>query len=388
MQPVSTYGAILTQINSMTSSSQLSDKLSQELSNNSQGVDLADNPNRAQVIDLTGTKDQLNSYIQSCTLGTVTTSLYTNSLSNILSIAQTALNAVQSLQGEYTGQASPLPANQTTQEQTDAYNAFQSLGETIDQSLTETTIGLNEQSPSGAYLYAGLRNPTTNPPLTAGGTPAYNLPPVTDLTQLPYLAATNNTPPPNPPGTTIAGYTPPQASLNTIVTSPTLPVYDTDYTTAAPASASYATAGTLAWGTQNVTINQNQTQALNITSNNPAFQNLINGLQAARTACDQAGTYSTSDRDNFMSLAYSSLSKAVSGIEGLQQTNDMSQLAFQSASQTHNNNLTLVTTQLDDDVAVDTTTVTAQLASVQSQLQASYKVTSELLSMSLINYLQ
>jgi flagellin-like hook-associated protein FlgL len=409
MQPVSTYGAILTQINTMNSSSQLVQKLSLELSSNNQGVNLADNSNRAQVIDLTSTKDQLNSYISSCTLGNVTTSLYTNSLTNILSIAKTALSAVQSLQGEYTGQASPVPASQTTQEQTDAYNAFQTLGQTINQSMTETTIGLNEQSPSGSYLYAGLRNPTNNPPKTAGGTPSYNLPPVVDLTKLPYFASTNGTLPgataPSPANpTALASYVPAAGSLDQsyattqaanpgLVDPPatsasgTLPVYDTDYNTGSPVG-NYSTAAKLAWGNQNVTIDQNQTQTLNITSNNAAFQNLVNGLRAAKTACDQAGNYSTADRDSFMSQAYSSLSKAVSGIEGLQQTNGLSQLAFQSASQTHNSNLSLVTTQLDDDVAVNTTTVTAQLASVNSQLQSSYKVTSDLLSMSLINYLK
>ncbi len=388
MQPVSTYGAILNQINTMNNTSQLSQKLSQELSTNSQGFDMADNPNRAQVLDLTGTKDQLNSYISSCTLGGITTSLYTDSLSNLLSIAKTALSAVQGVQGSFTGQASPLPAAQTTEEQTTAYNAFLNMGQTIDQSMAETSIALNEQTPSGAYLYAGQRNPTSKPPLTAGGTPAYNLPPVGDLTQMPYFAATGNTPAPNPAGTTVAGYTAPQAGVDAITTSPALPVYDVDYTTAAPASASYANAGTLAWGTQKVTIDQGQTQTLNITSNDPAFQNLINGLRAAKTASDQAGNYSTSDRDNFVGLAYSSLSKAVTSLENLQQTNGINQLAFQTASNNHNNDLSLVTTQLDNDVAVNTTTVTAQLASVNSQLQASYKVTSDLLNMSLINYLK
>lgn len=403
MQPVSTYGAILTQINTMNATSQLSQKLSTELSTNNQGIDYADNTNRSQVIDLTGTKDQLNTYISSCTLGNVTTSLYTNSLSNILGIAQNALKAVQSLQGSFTGQASPVPAAQTTQEQTDAYNAFQNLGQTISQSMTETTIALNEQSPTNAYLYAGLRNPTNNPPQTAAGTPAYNLPPVADLNQLPYFASTNGVAPgataPSPANpTTVASYTPAAGSpdpaytqvggaVDPIATSPTLPLYDTDYNTGAPVG-NYANASTLAWGTQKVTVNQNQTVNLSISASNPAFQNLVNGLRAAKTAADQAGNYSTSDRDNFLNLAYSSLSKAVTGIENLQQTNGESQLAFQSASQVHTSDLSLITNQLDSDISVNTTTVTAQLASVNNQLQSSYKVTSSLLSMSLLSYLK
>ncbi len=403
MQPVSTYGAILTQINTMNNTSQLSQKLSTELSTNSQGIDMADNSNRSQVIDLTGTKAQINSYISSCTLGGITTSLYTDSLNSIFTIAQNALKSVQGLQGSFTGQASPVPAAQTTQQQTDAYDAFQSLGQTIDQSMTETSIALNEQSPTGAYLYAGQRNPTNNPPLTAAGTPAYNLPPVVPLTQLPYFASTNGTLPgataPSPANpTTVASYTPAAGSPNPayaqvggavdpIAASPTMPLYDTDYNTGAPVG-NYANASTLAWSNQKITINQGQTQTANITAGNPAFQDLVNGLRAAKTACDQAGNYSTSDRDNFLSAAYSSLSKAITGLEGLQQTNGENQLAFQSASNTHASNLSLITNQLSDDIAVNTTTVTAQLASVNNQLQSSYKVTSTLLNMSLLSYLK
>ena len=407
MQPVSTYGAIQTQINTMNATSQLSQKLSTELSTNSQGTDLADNTNRSQVISLTSSKDQINSYISSCNLGSITTSLYTNSLSNILSIAQNALKTVQSMQGSYTGQPSPVPSAQTTQTQADAYSAFQTLGDSINQMMSETTIALNEQSPTGAYLYAGLRNPTSDPPKTAAGKNAYNLPPVVDLTQLPYFASSDGTLPgataPSPANpTTVASYTPAAGSpdpsyattqtanpgaMDPVTTSPNLPLYDTDYNTDAPVG-NYSKASTLAWGTQKVTIDQGQTQTLNITSNNPAFQDLVNGLRAAKTAADQAGNYSTSDRDSFLSQSYSALSKAVLGLEGLQQTNGLSQLAFQSSSQTHSNTLTLVTTQLDTDVAVNTTTVTAQLASVNNQLQSSYKVTSELLNMSLLNYLK
>ncbi len=407
MQPVSTYGAILTQINTMNATSQLSQKLSLQLSTNSQGIDMADNTNRAQVIDLTGTKAQLNSYISSCTLGGITTSLYSNSLSNILGIAQNALKTVQSMQGSYTGQASPVPAAQTSQTQADAYAAFQSMGQSISQMMTETTIGLNEQSPTGAYLYAGLRNPTANPPKTAAGTPAYNLPPVADLTKLPYFASTDGTLPgataPSPANpTSVASFTPAAGSPNPsysatqaanpgavdpVTTSPILPLYDTDYNTGAPVG-NYANASTLAWGNKKVTINQGQTQTLNITASDPAFQNLVNGLRAAKTAADQAGNYSTADRDTFLSESYSSLSKAVLGLEGLQQTNGIHQLAFQSASQTHNDTLSLVTTQLDTDVSVNTTTVTADLASVNNQLQSSYKVTSTLLGMSLLSYLK
>ena len=390
MQPVSTYGALLTQINVMTSTTTTTQKLALQLSSGKIGVDYADNPNRSQVLDLTSTQDQLNSYVRSCTTGDITSSLYTNSLSQILTIAQNALKSVESLKTSYSGLTSLPAATATNQNQIDAYNSFQNLGQTINQAMTETTISLNEQTPSGGYLYGGLRNPTANQPQTAGGTAAYNFPPAVDLTSLPYFLATGNNPAPNPAGTATPwkGYTPPQAGMDAITTTPTLPTYDVDLATAAPASTNYPTAGALAWGTQSVTVDQNQTVGLNISSTNSAFQNLVNGLRAAKTAADQAGNYSTKDRDNYMTMAYSSLSAAVTGIQSLQQQNALTDLTFQTKLQVHDTNLSMIETQINNATVVDTTTVTAELAAVDNQLQASYKATSSLLSMSLMNYLK
>ena len=68
MQPVSTYSSLLAQTNVMTSTSQLSQKLSYELSSGKKAVDLADNPDRQVILDLTLTKNSREAYVKSCAL--------------------------------------------------------------------------------------------------------------------------------------------------------------------------------------------------------------------------------------------------------------------------------------------------------------------------------
>ena len=382
MQAISTYSSLLTQINTMTSTSQLTQKLSYELSSGTKAVDLADNPDRQQVLDLTVSKDKREGYIKSCTLAAVTTSEYSVSLKNLETLATNAMKSVESLRTTYTGISSASGSTATTA--TDALSAFSDLGQTIDQAMTEVTVGLNERTASGAYLYSGLRQPT------GASSPATTLPPVSDLTQLPYFLGSTSSAP-NPAGTTVSGYTPPSNAVDAYTTpasgsNPDLPAYDADFGASRPAASSALVA--MATGTQKVTIDDKESVTLNITSNATAFQDLINGLRAAKTAADQAGTYSTADRDTFMNLAYSSLTKAVDGIRTLENQNSVTDAAVQNKSTQHTDSVNLMTSRLDTLVGVDTTTVTVQLATLNNQLSASYKATASLLNMSLMNYLK
>ncbi len=223
MQALSTYSALLTQNNIMINTSLLTTKLSNELSTGKKAVDLADNPDRLTILDLTTTKNDKDSYVKSCTLGQITTSQYDVSLKHIESIATTALKSVQDLMGSSASLPSPIgsiiPSEQDTLSQYDA------LSQTITQALSDTTISLNEQSSSGgSYLYSGLRNPS--------GVPTYTVPSVRDLNTLPYFSSPSGiapnppdplTPYPTPP-------TPPGAPDPTVTapggTNPGLPVYE------------------------------------------------------------------------------------------------------------------------------------------------------------------
>jgi len=406
MQPVSTYASLMAQTNAMTASSQLSQKLSYELTSGKRAVDLADNPDRQQVLDLSQTKDGREAYVKSITIAQVTSNQYADSLSHVETIITTALKSVQGLLGTTTGQPSFSVANPTDPNVVSTMNQFRDLGNTINQLMTDTAITLNDKSAAGnGYLYAGLRTPAS--------TPTYTLPPVRDLTTLPYFLGDvpevplNATLPAWPPAPAVAVAPPtgPGAvAVDPTVTAagglnPGLPTYDADYQKAAPA-APLPSQLVQAWGVQKVTIDDREAIPLNITTNAPAFQNLINGLRAAKTAADQAGNYSTTTRDQYISQAYSCLSRALSGgldpttntwdpgIRELESWNSENQVQLNSKLTVHNTDLSVINSRLDTLVGVDTTTVTVQLATANNQLQASYKATASLLGMSLMNYLK
>jgi hypothetical protein len=383
MQPLSTYAFLMSQVDIMNNTKALSQKYSTELSNGVQAVNLADNPNRSQILDLTGTENKKTAYLTSCTLGEVTTSSYSDSLSSLETVISNALSAVSSVKTSYTG--IPTTSGSTDSNSESAISAYSDLSETIDQTMTEVTDDLNEQSATGnGYLYSGLRQPT------GASTPSYTTPTVTDLTKLPYFLGSSS-PAPDPAGTTISGYTPPTDAVDAITTGASgsnadLPTYDSDFASSRPAASTALL--NLAYGTSKVTIDDNEAVSVGISSTSTTFQNLVNGLRAAKTAADQAGNYSTTDRDTFMGLAYSCLTSALAGIRSLETTNDMTGATLEAKASQHNDALTLINTRLDSIKGINTTTVTAQLAAANNQLTASYTATSSLLSLSLLTYLK
>ena len=383
MTTVSSYGMVLTQINAMTTTSLLSQKLSTQLSNQTVSTNLAGNPERSRILNLTVTQNQLTAYTNSCTTAETTTSAYADSLSNLLTQAQTALSSVSSVKTSYTGISTA--SGSTSTNSTDAISAYSDLGTTIDQIMTEVQTDLNDPSAVGSgYLYSGLRDPTT------ASSPSYTTPTVTDLTSLPYFLGSTS-PAPDPAGSTISGYTPPTDAVDATTTgvggsNPDLPTYDADFAASRPAASSALLK--LATGTKSVTIDDNETVSTSIPSTSTAFQDMINGLRAAKTAADQAQNYSTTDRDTFMGLAYSNLTNAISSIRSLEDQNDMTQATVTAKATQHNDALSLISTRFDALTGIDTTTVTAQLSAVDNQLTASYKATSELLSLSLVSYLK
>ena len=417
MQSLSTYSSLLTQNSIMINTTALTTKLSNELSTGRRAVDLADNPDRLTVLDLTQTKHDKEAYVKSCTLGQITTAQYTVSLQHIEKIAATALKSIQDLMTASNGLASP--SNSTVPAEQNTLGQYSTLSNTLTQAMADMTISLNEQSSAGnGFLYSGQRNPS--------GVPVYSLPPVRDLNSLPYFAplnATVNPPIPDPPAPiphsnpaaqypvnplTHAGQVDLTVEPLTGIINPGLPTYDADFNPAAHllspgntnAGEPLPSATAMAWGVNKLTIDSNQTVDLNVSSTAVAFQNMINGLRAAKTAADQAGSYSTVDRDAFMAQSFSYMTRAlnggidpttntcVGGIRDLEQKNSLTELTIQTKSDLHTTDLNIINTRLDSLVGVDATTVTVQLATANNQLQAAYKVTASLLSMSLINYLK
>ena len=420
MQTISTYGSLLTQLNAISSTTTLTNRYSAELSTGNIATDLADNPNRQQVLDLTETKVKMDSYSKSCTLASITTSEYSASLSSMETQITTALKSVQGLMGSYNGRSSA--ATDPSESAVNALQAFTSVGQTISQTMTEVSISLNEQSSSGgAYLYSGARQPTANPALQ-GVAANYTSPSVVNnLNTLPYFASSDGTvaPTTTPAGVTIitpTNYvaTTPGPAVDPVVTNnsgsnPGLPAYDQDYSTyngGTLTAAQQTQMVTMAFSSNQVTIDDGESVSAGITSNDLTFQCLANGLRAAHTACDLAGSYNISDRDTYLNTASQYLSLAIyggpipnsvgangqplycPGIRALEAQNTTNDTTIQNKNTQLTTNTNLLTTRLESLVGVDTTSVTVQLATANNQLQASYKATATMLGMSLMNYLK
>ena len=444
MLPVSTYSFMLSQTNIMNDTSRLAQKLATQLSDSRKSTDLAENPDQDRILNMTLTKNNRNTYVKSCDLLQITTGQYSVSLQHLETIIKNSLKQVMAVRSTYTNQIATNPLGApagTPQTEIDNYAAFKNLGNSAMQYLSDTTISLNEQLASGdGFLYSGLR-------ATASGAPTYTLPPVRDLNTLPYFTSPTKAPlplSPTPPGYPIppnllaanhqpyapftgigvnpvtgAGTNPLYqiSALAAVVTpaiDPTvtgqvaingvagnfdgLPVYDSDFGKSFPAAPLPDTIQQ-AWGTHNVTVDDKQTVGINFSSNLPAFQNLINGLRAAKTAGDQAGNYSTAERDAYMDFAYTSLTHALNGgvdpttgtwtlgIRDLEARNAQTELTAQVKSNLHTSSLGVIDTRLNSLIGIDTTQVTVELATANNQLQASYKATASLLGLSLLNFL-
>jgi flagellar hook-associated protein 3 FlgL len=205
------------------------------------------------------------------------------------------------------------------------------------------------------FLYSGTR---------------FNTQPVVDLTQIappatptPFTPVAPNTTalpsPPNPPNT---------------FNSP-LPTYDTQSPATDPNNQAYAT--------QSATISPTSTISYGITSNDPTMQALVYALQEAQAGATATGA----TQSQFFANANSALQTAISGLQNLQQQNDNSEVVIKAQQTVQKQAIDNMQNQLGNLQDVDSATVATQLTSVENQLQASFKVTSSFLNLSLLQYL-
>ena len=121
-----------------------------------------------------------------------------------------------------------------------------------------------------------------------------------------------------------------------------------------------------------------------VTSNNPAFQQLIAGLrfmQAAGNTTDPA-TYKTD-----MGQASSLLTSALSALQAVHTTVAGNINTLTNEITVQNNAINDLTSQVNDIQQVNVTQVATELNILQTQLQASYSATGTLEKMSIVNYL-
>jgi flagellar hook-associated protein 3 FlgL len=254
----------------------------------------------------------------------------------------------------------------TTTNVTNVLNGYNDgLNELVDDA-NQLSQGLDNLSNSGSgvdsasfqALVSGLELDTSTTLNTQVGTrfifsgTRYNTAPVQSIASLPGPAA---------------------PTAFTAVASPTLPAYDSQ----APGS------DAAAWASPTATISPGETLSYGITSNDPSIQQLVYALQNAAAAT----TATPANQPQYISLAQNALQQALSGLQTLQAQNGANINQVQTAQTAQQQSVTTLTNVLDGIQNVNTTQVSEQITSLQTQMEASYKVTSSLLNLSLVNYL-
>lgn len=224
------------------------------------------------------------------------------------------------------------------------------LGTQIDNALNELTSLMNEQV-GDRYLYAG-RN--------------YGTAPVADLRGLGPAAI------PVPPATIQ-------------VTAPALPPYHSG-AHVPPAS------DPAAWTTDRMAPEDGRSVDTGVTANEPALQDLVQGLRLAKAALDQAAAApdaasAEAAYDQYSAASRASLGTARDGLKALGTRIALDQKTLSETGDLHKAALNLLKTREEGITAVDPAEIATRLTQVQTQLEATYRVTARLGELSLVKFL-
>ncbi len=306
--------------------------LSQQLNSGKKSTSLEGYGGAAStILNLTDSVNETQAFLTNSTQVNTVLTAYDTTLGQLSTDATTLSNAL-------TGVSASNPTTIAT------------LQATIQGLMVDVGATLNAQV-GDRYLYSGTRFTTQ---------------PVADLTQL----ALPTTPVPFTavvPNATQTG-TPPAFN------SP-LPTYDTQSPATDPNNQAYAT--------QTATIGQSASLTYGITSNDPTMQALVYALQEAQAGANATGT----TQAQYFANANSALQTAMTGLQNLQQSNANNEVTIKTQQTLQNQTIDNLQSQLGDLTQVDSTTVATELTNVENQLQASFKVTSSFLNLSLLQYL-
>ncbi|HVJ56098.1 MAG TPA: hypothetical protein VM689_26795 [Aliidongia sp.] len=295
------------------------------------------------ILNLNKTITETQSYVDNATQVSTVLNLYDNSLTELNKDASTLQTAIGNL-----GANDPTSAN--------------NLKNTIQGLEVDITSVLNEQVGSnGRFLFAGSR---------------YNTQPVVDLTTLPTPAT------PTPftavgPNALPAQPAPPAAGVP--ANSP-LPNYDTQGQGTPPGTDPF----NQAYATQTVNITDSTSVGYGVTSNDPSIQALIYALGQAKAA---AGA-TQPQQQQFLANATSALATATQGLQALQQNNAEAQVTVNTEQTTQKTAIGNLQQQLGNLENADSSTVAAEISTVQNQLQGTFQVTSTILNLSLLSFIK
>jgi flagellar hook-associated protein 3 FlgL len=130
-----------------------------------------------------------------------------------------------------------------------------------------------------------------------------------------------------------------------------------------------------------------------ITGADPAFMTTLEGLYTI-AALPQPVTsptppaINTTDFDAIASSAGSVIAQGLTALQSVTEKNGNNQALMTQETTDHSATLTILQTQIDNIEQVDLAGASTKLSLLQTQLQASYSITSSLSNLSLVNYLK
>jgi flagellar hook-associated protein 3 FlgL len=133
--------------------------------------------------------------------------------------------------------------------------------------------------------------------------------------------------------------------------------------------------------------------SLGITGDNQAFIDTLKGaytMAALDMPVDAPATPPALDRPTFDKVirdAASQLSTGISKVQDLVALNGANQASLETIDQQHDQTSTLLQSQIDDIEQVNLADVSTRLTQLTTQLQASFQLTAQLKSLSLVNFL-
>lgn len=124
-----------------------------------------------------------------------------------------------------------------------------------------------------------------------------------------------------------------------------------------------------------------------VSSNDPAFQNVINAMRLIVAACAAGKSGDTATYKSDMSQASTMMGTGLSGVQNLHAGVADNQNIMSTSISTQTADITNLQNQMANIQNADMTLVGTEINSLQNQLQASYSATSSLEKLSLVKYL-
>jgi hypothetical protein len=338
---ISATGFFISNTSLIQNSETILQTLSDQLNTGKKSTDLVgDGTDASTIINLNDTVNQTQAYVNNSTHVGTTLSAYDTTLTQLQKDATQLQKAIGTV-----GANTP--------------DAVANLTSVIQGLQVDVTATLNTQI-GNRFLYSGTR---------------FGTQPVIDLTTLAVPAAPSAFTPVVPLTVPLGG------PFN----SP-LPNYDTQSPSTDPNNQAYAT--------QTVNISDTSKITYGVTSNDPSIQALVFALQQAK-----AGAAAPQPQQaQFFANANAALQTAltgnpagvppISGLQGLQQNNAENQVEVKTEQTTQKQAIGNLQVQLGNLQNIDPATVATQLTAVENQLQGSFKITSSILGLSLLDFIK